>query len=95
VHPRLLLMDEPFSAVDALTRSRLQDELLAIWRRIGMAVLFVTHDIEEAVYLADRVIVMRGAPAEIVRRETIPCTRPRDRTATDFRALARNIADSL
>lgn len=95
VHPRLLLMDEPFSAVDALTRSRLQDELLAIWRRIGMAVLFVTHDIEEATYLADRVIVMRGAPAEIVRRETIPCTRPRDRTAADFRALARDIADSL
>ena len=95
VPPRLLLMDEPFSAVDALTRTRLQDELLTIWRRIGMAVLFVTHDIEEATYLADRVLVMRGAPATIARRETITCQRPRDRTAADFRALARDIAESL
>lgn len=95
VHPRLLLMDEPFSAVDALTRAHLQDELLTIWRRIGMAVLFVTHDIEEAVYLADRVLVLKGAPARIVRDETVHCARPRERSSEDFRALARDIADTL
>ncbi|MGB6100726.1 MAG: ABC transporter ATP-binding protein, partial [Comamonas sp.] len=71
VHPQLLLMDEPFSAVDALTRQTLQDELLAIWQRTRPAMLFVTHDIEEAAYLADRVIVLSGRPARVVLDKTI------------------------
>ncbi|MGB7757907.1 MAG: ABC transporter ATP-binding protein [Salinisphaera sp.] len=95
VHPRLLLMDEPFSAVDALTRRRLQDELLAIWRRLGMAVLFVTHDIDEALYLADRIQVMRGTPAAIVRDDRIDLPRPRERSADRFASLTHDIADSL
>ncbi|MGN8199395.1 ABC transporter ATP-binding protein [Salinisphaera sp. RV14] len=95
VHPRLLLMDEPFSAVDALTRRRLQDELIAIWRRLGMAVLFVTHDIDEALYLADRIQVMRGSPAAIVRDERIDLPRPRERGDHTFVALNHKIADSL
>ncbi|WP_109994600.1 ABC transporter ATP-binding protein [Salinisphaera sp. LB1] len=95
VHPRLLLMDEPFSAVDALTRRHLQDELLAIWRRLGMAVLFVTHDIDEALYLADRIQVMRGSPAAIVRDERIDLPRPRERGDNAFVALTHKIADSL
>lgn len=95
VHPRLLLMDEPFSAVDALTRRRLQDELLAIWQRLGMAVLFVTHDIDEALYLADRIQLLRGSPAAFVRDETVDLARPHDRTDKRFQALARDIADSL
>ncbi|MES1954428.1 ABC transporter ATPase [Salinisphaera hydrothermalis EPR70] len=95
VHPRLLLMDEPFSAVDALTRRRLQDELIAIWRRLGMAVLFVTHDIDEALYLADRIQVLRGSPAAIVRDECIDLDRPRERSDPSFAALTHEIADSL
>lgn len=95
VRPRLLLMDEPFSAVDALTRGRLQDQLVDIWRQLGMAVLFVTHDIEEAVYLADRVCVMRGAPAEFVCTEAVSIERPRDRTTADFQAICRRIANAL
>lgn len=95
VRPRLLLMDEPFSAVDALTRGRLQDQLVDIWRQLGMAVLFVTHDIEEAVYLADRVCVMSGAPADFARTEHVSIERPRDRTHADFQAICRRIADAL
>jgi len=81
--------------VDALTRARLQDQLLDIWRQLGLSVLFVTHDIEEAAYLADRVCVMRGAPAEIVHEETIDIPRPRDRRDTAFRSLCTRIEDAL
>lgn len=95
VHPRLLLMDEPFSAVDALTRRHLQDELLRIWQRLGMAVLFVTHDIDEAVYLADRIQVLRGSPAAIVRDERLDLSRPRDRGDARFATLTDKISDSL
>lgn len=74
VKPDLLLMDEPFSAVDAITRRALQDELLRIWRDTGTAILFVTHDIQEAVVLAERVVVLSGQPARIAvdRRVDIP-----------------------
>lgn len=95
VRPRLLLMDEPFSAVDALTRTRLQDELLSIWRRLRMAVLFVTHDIQEAVYLGDRVAVLRGSPGHIVHDRAVGLAHPRERQGSDFQALASRIADTL
>ena len=65
VEPHLLLMDEPFGALDAITRASLQDELLSLWRRTGKTILFVTHDIDEAIYLADRVIVIAGSPARV------------------------------
>ena len=78
VQPDILLMDEPFSAVDTITRQSLQQELVRIWQASGAAVLFITHDIEEAAYLSDRVIVLKGQPAEIVQRRIIrslsPCT---------------------
>lgn len=95
VHPKLLLMDEPFSAVDAMTRQTLQDELLAIWRRASPAVLFVTHDIEEAVYLADRVVVLSGSPAHITMDQCIDLPRPRDRNAPALQKIARVIAQKL
>ncbi len=66
VEPALLLMDEPFGALDAITRQGLQDELLRIWRETGKSILFVTHDIEEAVYLGQRVLLLGGAPARIL-----------------------------
>jgi NitT/TauT family transport system ATP-binding protein len=65
VEPALLLMDEPFGALDAITRASLQDELLTLWRRTGKTILFVTHDIDEAIYLADRIIVLAGSPARV------------------------------
>lgn len=95
VHPKLLLMDEPFSAVDAMTRRKLQDELLGIWQRTHKAVLFVTHDIEEAVYLADRVIVLADRPARIRLDQQITLPRPRERNADELQHMAHHIALAL
>ncbi|HEX7388212.1 MAG TPA: ABC transporter ATP-binding protein [Castellaniella sp.] len=95
VHPKLLLMDEPFSAVDAMTRQKLQDELLAIWQRTRKAVVFVTHDIEEAVYLADRVIVLGGHPACIKLDQRVDLPRPRDRNSHELQHLAHAVARVL
>lgn len=70
-HPKILLMDEPFSSVDALTRSSLQDQMIRLWRELDLTIVFVTHDIEEAIYLGQRVIVLGGRPAKIQRDVTI------------------------
>jgi NitT/TauT family transport system ATP-binding protein len=84
VDPSLLLMDEPFGAVDAQTKRMLQDELLHIWSETGKTVLFVTHDVEEAVKLGDRVIVMAADPGRIRESVDIDIERPRTRSDTDF-----------
>ncbi|PYP78155.1 MAG: hypothetical protein DMD35_12360 [Gemmatimonadetes bacterium] len=78
VNTPLLLMDEPFGALDAQTRRRMQSELLGIWAADRRTVLFVTHDIEEAVLLGDRVIVMSGRPGHILANIPVPCARPRN-----------------
>lgn len=95
VSPDLLLMDEPFSALDALTRQNLQDELLRIWQRTGKSVLFVTHDLAEAVYLADRVIVLGGRPARAVQDFEVTAPRPRARDAKDLSATAQKLRVAL
>jgi NitT/TauT family transport system ATP-binding protein len=95
VKPHLLLMDEPFSAVDAITRQHLQDQLLAIWEQTRKAVMFITHDIEEAVYLADRVIVLSGSPANVVLDKPIDLPRPRDRGTDRLQKMAQEIANAL
>jgi NitT/TauT family transport system ATP-binding protein len=81
--PDLLLMDEPFGALDAQTRIVMQEELLDIWREYPKTVLFVTHDIDEAVLLSDRVLVMSDRPGKIQAAIDIPIPRPRDLTQKD------------
>ena len=77
IHPEVLLMGEPFGALDVHTRDILQDELLHIWEQEQKTVLFVTHGIEEAIYLADRIIVFSPRPARLVREIRVPFSRPR------------------
>ena len=77
-YPRVLLMDEPFGALDAQTRLMMQDHLLNIWKDFGITVLFVTHDVDEAIFLADRVLVMSASPGSIIADLKVPLDRPRD-----------------
>ncbi|NHN64482.1 ABC transporter ATP-binding protein [Haloarcula sp. JP-Z28] len=84
VNPDLLLMDEPFGAVDAQTKRMLQDELLDIWSETGKTILFVTHDVEEAVKLADQVIVMASEPGRIREIVEVDMDRPRSRSDAEF-----------
>ncbi len=81
VEPEVLLMDEPFSALDAITRESLQDELIRIWRLTGKTILFVTHDIDEALYLADRVVVLAGSPGRLAADHRVEAPRPRARNS--------------
>ena len=87
--PRALLLDEPFSALDAFTRADLQDQLLALWADARPTLLLVTHDIEEALVLADRIVVMRPHPGRIAAILKIDAVRPRDRLSPEFEALKR------
>lgn len=97
--PEILLMDEPFSALDVQTRQLMQDELLRVWAGTGAAVIFVTHDLEEAIVLADRVVVMTASPATVCGNFTIGLDRPRDveevRLTTEFRDIYKEIWETL
>jgi NitT/TauT family transport system ATP-binding protein len=82
--PEILLMDEPFGALDAQTRAVLQDELLEIWNRVKSTVLFITHDLDEAIYLSDRVVIMSRRPGRI--KQVLEVNLPRPRFSYDARA---------
>jgi NitT/TauT family transport system ATP-binding protein len=97
--PEILLMDEPFSALDVQTRALMQNELLQLWSGTNAAVIFVTHDLEEAITLADRVVVMTASPARIKDVFTINLPRPRNveeiRMTSEFIATYKEIWTSL
>jgi NitT/TauT family transport system ATP-binding protein len=95
VRPDLLLLDEPFSALDAITRHTLQDELLRLWQETGVSILFVTHDLDEAVTLADRVVVLGGRPARVIRELDVELARPRRSDTAGFTDTVRILRGAL
>ena len=90
-NPKILLMDEPFAALDAQTRSMMQQELLGVWSAERRTVIFITHNIEEAVLLGDRVVVMTARPGRIKEIVAIELARPRDVTSTEFNEIRRRV----
>lgn len=94
-HPQLLLMDEPYGQLDLELRYKLEDELLDLWRKTGTTVIFITHNIEEAVYLGERVMVLSDKPAKI--RETIPIhlQHPRDVADPEFIRIRNHVTDMI
>jgi NitT/TauT family transport system ATP-binding protein len=89
----ILLMDEPFGALDAFTRMNLQEDLITLWNKQRFTTVFVTHDVDEAVFLSDRIIVMTPSPGEIRTIIDVPMSRPRDRTDGDFTAIRNHVLE--
>jgi NitT/TauT family transport system ATP-binding protein len=97
-NPRVLLMDEPFGALDAQTRATMQAHLLDIWRNVDVTILFITHDLDEAVFLADRIVVLKANPGEIQEIIEVPVPRPRSLTqinTPEFLATRRRIEELI
>lgn len=95
IEPEILLMDEPFGALDDMTRTTMQEELLRVWGATSTTVLFVTHSIPEAVFLADRVIVMAPRPGRVIRDITVDLPDPRDQATPEFAALYGEIRSAI
>lgn len=94
-HPKVLLLDEPFGALDAFTRMNMQEELLKIWKERGTTMIMVTHDVDEAIYLSDRIFVMTPRPAKIESIIEVEIGRPRARDLPDFLKLRSKILQIL
>jgi len=94
-NPKALLMDEPFGALDAQTRNIMQSELLRIWEEEKKTVVFVTHSVDEAIYLADRIVIMSARPGRIKDIIDIPLSRPRSRTSPDVNSIRDRILSDL
>jgi NitT/TauT family transport system ATP-binding protein len=95
LEPVLLLMDEPFGALDAQTRNMLQKELLDIWDKTKKTIIFITHSVDEAVFLADRIIVLTPRPGRICQIFPVELKRPRDRTSVEFAQVRREVLDLI
>lgn len=89
--PAVMLMDEPFGALDAQTRNKMQRELLNIWQETKKTILFVTHSVDEAVYLSDKIVVLTPRPGTVHEIDDIDLPRPRDRTSVEFAQIRKNI----
>jgi ABC-type nitrate/sulfonate/bicarbonate transport system ATPase subunit len=94
-HPKILLLDEPLGALDAFTRMRMQDEVLCLWQVRRTTMLLVTHDIDEAIYMSDRIVIMTQRPGRIERIIPVELARPRDRSSTGFLRLRSEILELL
>jgi NitT/TauT family transport system ATP-binding protein len=95
--PRLLLMDEPFAALDEITRFKLNDDLIALWRELGMTVVFVTHSVFESVYLSNRIVVMTGRPGRVSSELAVhaPARDAQFRTSADYAGFCRLASEAL
>ncbi|MFL6594060.1 MAG: ABC transporter ATP-binding protein [Chthoniobacterales bacterium] len=94
-HPKILLLDEPLGALDAFTRMRMQDEVLRLWETRRTTMLLVTHDIDEAIYMSDRIVIMTQPPGRIDRVLPVALERPRDRSSAEFLHLRGEILELL
>ena len=94
-HPKVLLLDEPLGALDAFTRMRMQDEVLRLWEARGTTMFLVTHDIDEAIYMSDRIMIMAPRPGRIERTIEIDLARPRQRNSSEFLRLRGDILEFL
>jgi len=94
-HPKVLLLDEPLGALDAFTRMRMQDEVLRLWEARRTTMLLVTHDIDEAIYMSDRIMIMTPRPGRIERTIPVDLSRPRQRDSADFLRLRSDILNYL
>jgi ABC-type nitrate/sulfonate/bicarbonate transport system ATPase subunit len=94
-HPKVLLLDEPLGALDAFTRMRMQDEVLRLWQGRRTTMLFVTHDIDEAIYMSNRIVIMTQRPGKIEQVISVELQRPRDRGSEQFLRLRSNILETL
>lgn len=91
VDPEIIFMDEPFGALDAMTRMNMQEEISNIWQQKKKTIIFVTHDIEEAVFLADRIVIMTPGPGKVKNIVKVPMKRKRDRTSEEFQKIRDEI----
>jgi len=94
-HPKVLLMDEPLGALDAFTRMRMQDEILRIWNTRSTTVILVTHDVDEAIYMSDKIVIMTPRPGKIQKVLAVPLGRPRARNHPDFLRIRSMILEFL
>jgi ABC-type nitrate/sulfonate/bicarbonate transport system ATPase subunit len=94
-HPKVLLLDEPLGALDAFTRMRMQDEVLRLWKARGTTMILVTHEIDEAIYMSDRIAIMSQRPGRIEQMIPVDLARPRDRSSAEFLRLRGSILELL
>ncbi|MFO7599526.1 MAG: ATP-binding cassette domain-containing protein, partial [Candidatus Desulfacyla sp.] len=93
--PKVTLMDEPFGSLDSQTRNDLQAFLLGLWETQKITIIFVTHNVDEAVFMSDDILVLSRRPAEIVSRFRVDCPRPRDRTSAACNAVRKKVLETL
>lgn len=94
-NPRVVLMDEPFGSLDSQTRNDLQEFLLQLWQDRGETIIFVTHNVDEAVFLSDQIVVLSSRPGRIIEQFEVDCSRPRDRTSPESNETRRAVLQAL